>query len=189
MSISVVIPSIPRRSGLLGEALQSVYDQELAAAETCVAVDTREEGAAATRQRALSLASSDWVAFLDDDDLMLTEHLRVLMDGATEHNADYVFSYFVRKKGGDPLGHFGKRFDNAAPHHTTMTILVRTELAKRVGFANHVHANGSWPGEDWAFTLGCVELGAKIVHVPQETWIWRRHAGNTSGLPGRGDAR
>jgi hypothetical protein len=135
------------------------------------------------------MATGDWVAFLDDDDEFLVHHLEILVEAAHRERADYVFSYFVRKQGGDPLGHFGKRFDPRKPHHTTMTVLVRTELAKSVGFLNHPNANDSWPGEDWRFTLGCVEQGAHIVHHPEETWIWHRHGGNTSGLVGRGDAR
>lgn len=190
-SISVVIPSLPKRIDLLGEALASVYRQSVPPIETCIAVDTGHRGAAATRQRALEMASGEWVAFLDDDDYFLPEHLETLAQGAHATGADYVFSWFVRSMGGDPLGHFGKIFDPAAPHHTTMTVLVRRELALAAGFADYPGAGPSagWSGEDWRFTLRCIELGARIVHVPAETWVWRRHRGNTSGIPGKGDAR
>lgn len=186
-TISVAIPSLPSRVGMLGEALKSVYDQEMPAHDVCVAVDTRHEGAARTRQRALQMATSEWVAFLDDDDLMLPQHVRALYQCAVDTGADYTFSYFVRAKGGDPLGHFGKMFNPQAPHHTTMTVLVRRELAMSVGFLGpDMHQD--WSGEDWRFTLGCIEAGAKIVHHPEETWIWNRHRGNTSGLATKGDA-
>lgn len=188
MTISVVIPTIPQRSAMLGEAINSVRCQELYPSEICIAVDSQRQGAAATRQRALNMASAQWVAFLDDDDIMLPDHLKALHDHAYLTDADYVFSYFVRSKGGDPLGHFGKPFNPSVPHHTTITILVKRELAQSIGFNNHADANPAWCGEDWRFTLSCVEAGAKIVHLPRETWIWTRHPGNSSGIPGRGNA-
>ncbi len=187
--VSAVIASLPSRGSLLGEALKSVYDQTEPVRETCIAVDTQRLGAARNRDAALRMASAHWIAFIDDDDLWLPFHIEHLLNCAEETSADYVFSYFVRAEGGDPLGHFGKVFDPAAPHHTTITTLVRRELAQEVGFTNHPDANGNWPGEDWAFLLGCVDRGAKIVHHPEESWIWRRHSGNTSGIWGRGDAQ
>lgn len=189
-SISVVIPTLPKRDDLLGAALKSVYDQLFPAREICIAVDSQREGAAKTRQRALELATCEWVAFLDDDDEMLPMHLNSLVGCAEKTGADYVFSWFMRAKGGDPLGHFGKVFNPAVPHHTTMTVMVRRELALEAGFVNYPGADDrNWSGEDWQFTLRCIELGAKIVHHPEETWIWRRHSGNSSGVVGKGDAR
>lgn len=190
--ISVIIPHVPSRTALLGEALASVYGQERGRDlidDVCIAADTQRLGAAATRQRALNLTRGYWVATLDDDDYFYPDHLLKLWQHARDTDADYVFSWFDRSKGGDPLGHFGKTFDPAAPHHTTATVLVKRDLAMLAGYANHEDANAHWPGEDWRFTLCCVELGAKIVHLPEETWVWRRHAGNTSGMPGKGDAK
>lgn len=187
--VSAVIAALPSRNALLGEALKSVYDQTERVRETCISTDTQRLGAARNRDAALRLASSTWVAMLDDDDTWLPQHVKALLDCAEETGADYVFSYFVRAEGGDPLGHFGKVFNPAEPHHTTVTTLVRRELAQDVGFFDHADASGVWSGEDWRFTLECVARGAKIVHHPEETWVWRRHSGNTSGLWGRGDAQ
>lgn len=190
-AITVAIPTHKARtkSGLLNNALDSVYAQTRAASAISVAQDVFEEGAARTRQRALDMVSTPWTAFLDSDDEFLPFHLEKLMQCAQDTKADYVFSYFVRARGGDPLGHFGKPFDPANPHHTTITVLVRTELAKDVGFVNHPDHNPQWAGEDWLWLLGCVERGAKVVHHPEETWVWNRHGGNTSGVWGRGDAQ
>lgn len=189
MSISVVIPSIPTRTELLAEALRSAYNQTLPPTEVCIAVDTRREGAAITRHRALLMASCEWVAFLDDDDMFLPEHLETLWNGAQEHKAQYVYSYFRRDVGGDPLGYFGKGFDPTSPHQTTITTLVRRDIAVAAGFLNHFDMHPNWSGEDWRFTLRCLGLGAHIMHIPKETWIWRRHWGNSSGIVGRGDAK
>lgn len=189
--ITVVIPTHTERihNGMLQRATSSVHAQTVPATAIAVAVDLERKGAAHTRQHALEMAQTQWVAFLDSDDEFLPNHLADLTDTAAQHEADYVYSYFVRAQGGDPLGHFGKPFNPAAPHHTTMTVLCRRELAMQAGFLPHDDMHHDWSGEDWRFTLRCVDLGAKIVHLPQETWIWHRHGGNTSGLVGKGDAR
>ena len=183
--VTVVIPTIPpRRFDLLPQAIASVWAQEYPISALSVAVDVHRDGAWRTRQRALDAARTTWVAFLDDDDEFYPPHVAHLMACALEHDAAYAFSYWDLTKTPDILGHFGKVYDHANPHHTTMTVLVKTELAQAVGFTPRLpeHEAG---GEDWRFTLGCVELGAKIVHLPEQTWHWRWHGKNTSGREDR----
>jgi hypothetical protein len=199
VDIGVVIPAHPARvrSGFLERAISSVMGQTYPATELHVAIDHQREGAWATRDRALRGVRSEWTAFLDSDDELMPQHLAVLADGVECSGADYLFTYYqVRDPFGrdvpvDPLGHFGRRFDPAAPHQTTITVLVRTELAQQVGFHPppvDATVGGQRYGEDYAFTLGCVAAGAKIVHIPQRTWWWHHHGRNTSGLPTQGDA-
>jgi len=198
--ITVCIPAHPARvaNGMLERAVQSVRNQLLPAVDISIAIDETGAGAAATRQRALDAVTTEWVAFLDSDDLFYPEHLRVLAAGAKIYGADYLFSYYmVHGPDGqplphiDPLGHFGKPFSNAAPHQTTITTLVKTELAKAVGFHDVPDGkliNGERFGEDFQFTVGCAQAGARIVHIPRKTWAWVHHGRNTSGVPGQGDA-
>jgi glycosyltransferase involved in cell wall biosynthesis len=179
--VTVVIPTIPpRRHDLLPEALYSVYQQDHPIDAISIAVDTHKQGAWQTRQRALDAALTTWVAFLDDDDLFKPMHVRRLLEHAADTNADYVFSYWDLEQLGDFLGLFGKPFDAAKPHHTTMTVLVKTELAKNVGFSARNDSDIAG-GEDWRFMLGCVSAGANIVHLPEQTWVYRWHGSNTSG--------
>lgn len=194
----MVIPSIPPRAAMLQRAVASVLAQELPAAAISIAVDTGKQGAAATRDRALRAVRTEYTAFLDDDDQMRPEHLRVLMEGAEESGADYVYSYYtVAAADGtllphvDPLGHFGRPFDPSHPHQTTITVLVRTDLAQQVGFRDPPEGalvHGQRFGEDFQMTVDCAAAGATFLHVPQRTWLWHHHAGpggNTSGLPSR----
>lgn len=198
--ITVVIPAHPVRvmNGMLSTAVASVAAQTLPAAALSIAVDLNREGAAKTRQRALEAVRTEWTAFLDSDDWFYPEHLKVLAAGARSFDADFVFSYYMvhRRDGSewpenDPLGHFGKPFSPAAPHQTTITVLVRTEIAQAVGFSDPPEdsiVGGHRGGEDWHFTVGCVQAGAKVVHVPRRSWAWVHHGLNSSGLPDRGDA-
>jgi glycosyltransferase involved in cell wall biosynthesis len=181
--ITVVIPTIPPRQDMLARAVASAVNQTLTPDALSVAVDTEHGGAAVVRQRALRTVDTVWVAFLDDDDWFFPQHLRTLMSIARDADADYAYSWF---DGNDPFPqHRGRQMDPANPHHTTMTILVKTELAKIVGFANHPDANVVWTGEDWLFTQKCIEAGAKFIGTDQVTWFYNVHSGNTSGLGSR----
>lgn len=189
--VTAVIPTIPpRMKTSLPKALHSVATQTHRVAGISIAVDTERRGAWHTRGRALAGATTEWVAFLDDDDHWYPQHLERLLTTAEETNADYVFSYFDlgvncagRAGGHDPLGHFGRHFDPKNPHHTTMNVLVKRELAQSVGFTPP--SDDSPVGdEDWRFVLGCVNAGAKIVHLPERTWSYNCY-GNTAGLPRR----
>lgn len=192
--VTVCIPSIPPRAHFLNRAISSVTLQTRPAAAVSVAVDLNHDGAWVTRDRALRAVQTEWVAFLDDDDWFLPSHLDVLTRCAAETGADYVYSWYVIQDrdgnviNADPLGYFGKAFDPDNPTQTTITTLVRTELAQEAGFqlptdGDLIH--GQRAGEDWNFTLRCLALGARIVHVPERTWIWSHHGANTSGMPSR----
>jgi glycosyltransferase involved in cell wall biosynthesis len=187
--ITVAIPSIPPRRKMLNEAIRSVVNQTLPAAAISVAVDVDRQGAPATRQRALDAVQTEWVAFLDDDDLFMNVHLGALYAHAMETDADFVYSWFWVPGGADPFPatHFTNPFDPNDPVETTITVLVRTELAKEVGFQAINRGHGQNTGEDRFFTLGCMQAGGKISHLVERTWYWRHHQGNTSGLTTKGD--
>jgi glycosyltransferase involved in cell wall biosynthesis len=195
--VTVVIPSISPRARLLRRAVYSVLNQTHAAAGISIALDLHREGAGPTRQRALDGVTTPWVAFLDDDDEFLPLHLELLLDHALQTGADYAYSWFkvVRPDGviieNDPVfppGHYLNPWDDANPRQTTVTTLVRTELAKQVRFIppeGEDTIDGQRWGEDWQFTLGCLAAGAKISHLVAKTWLWHHDSGNTSGRPDR----
>lgn len=200
LEITVCIPAHPARvaNGMLDRAVASVEAQKHPVADISIAVDYAGAGAAVTRQRALDEVRTEWVAFLDSDDWFFPEHLQCLAAGARIYRADYLFSYYLVHDaagkpwpGNDPLGHFGRPFNNARPHQTTITTLVRTELAKSIGFqdvAPGALIDGQHYGEDFQFTVGCAQAGARIIHIARRTWAWSHHGRNSSGMPGRGDA-
>jgi hypothetical protein len=194
--VTVVIPSIPPRSEMLLRAIRSVQAQTHPASAISVAVDTCRLGAAHTRQRALMKANTPWVAFLDDDDEFLPDHLQKLVEFALETGADYVYSWFKVVSGGvvlehDPVfppTHFTEPWNPADPRQTTITTLVRTELAQEVGFLpppiDGKTPDGNIHGEDWSFTLECNRRG-RIEHLAEKTWLWHHDSLNTSGRPDR----
>lgn len=194
-TIAVAIPVHPRRltNGKLGRAVASVAAQTLTPAGLAVAVDLDRRGAPHTRQAALDMVdpSYGWIAFLDSDDEFHPDHLAALWACARDTGADYVYSWFDSPCHFDPFpDNFGIPFDPAKPVETTSTILVRADLARQVRFSE---PPADWHGlntaEDRRFTLGCIDAGARIVHLPRRTWTWHNCGdGNTSGLPTKGDA-
>lgn len=190
--VTVAIPSIPPRAALLARAVGSAVHQSLPPSAISISVDNLRDGAAINRQRALDAVDTEWTAFLDDDDEFYPMHIERLMCAALEQEADYVYSYFDIARGGDPLGHLGKVFDPGDIRQTTITVLVRTTLAKEVGFVQWTDdgqlIDGQRYGEDYAWTVGCVNAGGKLYHLPEQTWVWHRdnyESPNTSGRPDR----
>lgn len=193
--ISVIIAAHPARlrSGLLSRAMTSVLAQTLPPSAIHVAMDLERQGAAQTRQRALEAVSTPWVSVIDSDDIWLPQHLEKLMGHAKETGADYVYSWFsTLPPGHDPFPptHFSNDFNPADPIETTVTVLVRTAIAKQVGYHNLERGEAN-SGEDFRMLLGCLEVGAIVSHLKERTWIWDigTQGQNTSGLPTKGDAR
>jgi hypothetical protein len=193
--ITVVVAAHPARlrGGLLSRALTSVMNQSLPPAAISIAVDLRKEGAAATRQRALDAVQTPWMAVIDSDDVWMPHHLRCLMDHALDKGADYVYSGHESLPPGHsplPLTHYQREFNYDDPIETTVTVLCRTGLAKQARYEplNRGETNS---GEDFRFLLKCMELGAVISCYQGVTWYYDigTRGQNTSGLPGRGDAR
>ena len=187
--VTVCIASHPARTSTwLGAAITSVLRQTVQPAAILVVNDIERQGAGWTRRQLLAAVDTEWIAWLDSDDEWYPQHLERLLATADATGAVFVYSWF---DGGDPLGHFGLPFNPCTPHHTTMGHMVRTDIAKRVGFYDS--QPGPFSNEDWLFIVGVSEIacrdGLKMVHLPERTWYYRQNGQNSSGQPGQGDAR
>lgn len=190
--ITAVVIAHPARltNGLLSRALQSITDQTLQPDAIVVVNDRGRQGAGWARREALRQVKTTRFAWLDSDDHWYKTHLEDLNKVMDEAGSKYVYSWFDGQ--GDPLGHFGRPFNPCTPHHTTITALIDTELAKEVGYQDNDPA-GRFANEDWKFILGfsalCCERGYKMTHLAKRTWFYEQHGQNSSGKPGQGDAR
>jgi glycosyltransferase involved in cell wall biosynthesis len=199
---TVVIPTHPARGAaddphsLLGRAVASVLAGDVLPQTIAIAVDHEGRGAGWCRQQALDRAleaGTKWVSFLDSDDTWYPNHLAVHKgllidpDGVQQHEVAY--SWF---DGNDPFPmHRGRVWNPKEEHHTTMTITVDTDLIRRSG-ACFVQPDGpmhqEWSGEDWQMILALNKAGGRFIGTGEITWTYHVHAGNTSGLPTKGDA-
>lgn len=185
--ITVVIPTIPIRGACMMQAMGSAWLNTLKPDGFSVAIDHDRKGAAPTRQRALMAVNpkdSPLVAFLDDDDEFMPEHLEKLRNHMLVTGADYVYGWFEAVGMNDPFpaSHFTDEFDPANPIETTITVMVRTELAQEVGFHRDPERKHN-SGEDYQFLLGCLAAGGKVAHLAERTWYYNYHGMNTGGLP------
>lgn len=185
--VTAVIPCHTPRlvDGSLHRAVASVLDQTLPVDAITIALDASGDGAAATRQRALDMVDTQWVAFLDADDHWHPNHVATLHELAMTSGADYTYSWFSGNQPFPAATHRGRAMNPDQSHHTTMTVMVRTTLAQQVGFANHPHATPAESAEDWWFLLRCIQAGAQFAGTPEVTWHYTADGGNTSGLPQR----
>lgn len=188
--VTVLIAAHPirLRNGLVNEAFASVTAQTLQPDSIIMVNDIERAGAGRTRQKLLRMVETEWLAWCDSDDLWYPNHLQDLMQVAEQTDSVWVFSWF---DGPDPLGHFGLPFNPCTPHHTTMGVLERTDLAKEVGFLDS-QKNSLFSNEDWAHITGfsamACERSLRMTHLPKRTWLYRQQGQNSSGLSTRGDA-
>jgi glycosyltransferase involved in cell wall biosynthesis len=210
-TVGVSIASIPPRAPLLARALASVCAQTRPADQIVVHIDHEGVGAPDSKNAALAAIATDWVAFLDDDDEFLPQHLEHLLQTAEETGADLVYPWYQGINMGifhipDELGNLriplGIPFRQvhadmilAGNNFIPTTVLVRTQLAQEVGgFAvsgargPHDNIEGD-TGDDRALWQRLLNAGAKFVHHPEITWEWCGHDGvsgaHTSGMPWR----
>lgn len=174
---------------MLSEALTSVLHQTVVPDQVIIELDHVGRGPAVTRNQAWRRAETDWVAFLDDDDLFLNWHVEALLEGASTTGADLVYSQY-QIQGDDEVDPFvtwhGRVFDEELRqvllwerNFIPVTVLVRRELLQAVdGFPEDVRMN-----EDWALWRRLLAHDVKFTHVPRRTWVWRWHAGRCGGLP------
>jgi len=193
--ITVIIPHIPSRVDELSRALRSVAVQTHPARNIVVAADLFKDGSAITRNRALMTnLDTNWVAFLDDDDEWLPNHLEVLTQAAAEHNAHVVYPGCMvldpdgyRIPGRPEWGRYGKPFDPdllRQQSYIPVTSLVRTKMARKALFGPPAtHPDSDY--DDWGFYLRLLDQDATFHHVQEITWKWHHHGRNTSGRPDR----
>lgn len=175
--ICVVIPTIPPRAERLRRALRSVHSQQHKATAVAVAVDNERRGAGATRNKALEMATCEWVAFLDDDDEFLEHHLLRCWETAQETGADVIVPWYQVIGGSDPLpAHRGLQPNPNAMHQFGITCLVRREAIGDIRFVED-------PWEDFHFWTALGQAGAAFHAIPDITWLWWHWGYNTSGRP------
>ena len=196
-SVAVCITSIPSRRKMLREAVDSAVRQVRVPDELHVSIDHVGVGAAANRNAAWRAASTEWIAFLDDDDLLFPQHLSTLLE--LSDGADLIYPWFELHEGPDPLyvprngqltpafgvpfGDEQKRYIFTSGNFIPVTVLVRRELLADVGGFPQP-GTVEWPHEtceDWGCWQRLLRAGATFRHVPQRTWRWRWHGKNTSG--------
>lgn len=170
MSVTVITPSLPGRSSLRALALASVAQQTLPPEAHLIGIDYARRGSSAMRNTLARSCETDWIAPLDDDDILYPEHLERLV--AAGDYADVVYPYCrVFGREWNP----NREFDAPAlmaGNYIPITTLIRRELIFALdGWRDSSQVEHGW--EDWDFWLRALEAGARFVCVPHITWEYR----------------
>jgi GT2 family glycosyltransferase len=131
-------------------------------------------GPAVIRNEIMRRLSCEYVAFLDDDDLMDADHLETLLAAAWTHEADLAFSWY-RKVGSTPETERIHVWDDYAlgvmlggRNLIPVTVVAKREvLLEAGGFDQHARY------EDYALWMRMLQRGCRFVVVPRETWTYR----------------
>lgn len=166
--VSVLTASIPERGGMLAEAVASVSSQTLKPTVHLVAVDQVKLGAPEVYNQLARCVTTEWMTFLDDDDLMDTNHLETLMSGVAD-DVDVVYTG-CRCTGPHSYEGYNQPFDETLLETSSIipiTALVRTELYNKVE-----GMRTEW-GYDWRLWQRIVEAGASVKRLDAVTWTYR----------------
>lgn len=176
MKIAVITPSKPNRPRLLEECKASVKAQTKQPDAHYISVDMSGLGPSLVRNSLVkSLAPEyDWLAFLDDDDLLLPQHLEKL--SAVAESADVVYSSCQRGHATviEPFDREKLRYGN----FIAVTSLVRRSMFEKVGGFPDVKRC-----EDWLLWQKIADAGGRFVFVKEQTWVYRTNPQDSRNAP------
>lgn len=207
--ISILVPTYNTPKIFLEQMIESILNQSYESWELCIAdatpLDTNgvsfvkavvagyndsrikyqhlesNQGIAENTNRALKMASGDYIGLLDHDDLLepnaLFEVMNALFTGAdmvyTDEDkvlkdlSEYYAPHFKPDFSIDLL-----RSNNYITHFT----LIKKSLVDEIGGFDATFDGA----QDYDFILRCIEHAEKIIHVPKVLYHWRMHEGSTA---------
>ena len=144
----------------------------------------RNGGISENTNECMKLASGDWIALFDHDDLLspnalfeamktLQAHPETELIYTDEDKVDETGKMFT-----DP--HFKPDYDPEllrTNNYICHFLMIKKELADRVG-GLRTEYNGA---QDFDYILRCTEETSSIVHIPKVLYHWRIHAQSTAG--------
>lgn len=204
--VSILMPVYNVKELWLRQAIDSVIAQHYSAWELCIVNDAstdahiapvlnayverdsrikvvhseQNEGISGATQRALELASSDFIALLDNDDVLFPHALHLMMQTQQSSNADWLYSDFVMRDGDKLSRPFFK--PNYSPERLMAQMYVnhfqvmRRNLVQQVGGFRKGY-DGS---QDYDLALRVMEASPKVAHVPWPLYQWRAVPGSTA---------
>jgi succinoglycan biosynthesis protein ExoO len=153
-------------------------------------------GPSRARNAALAVAGGEWVAIVDADDLMQPDRLSRMLDAARHHSADAVADdqlafgetaesgarpMFAALVGEGPawIG-AGDLLREETPAARAAPLGYLKPLIRRAMLDADPYDESLRNGEDFDLYLRLVLEGARLLLVPDATYLYRRHAASTS---------
>lgn len=212
-TISILMPTYNTDPSMLRAAIESVRSQLYPHWQLCIADDnsTKEATLDVIREysesdarikialrkynghiseatnTALTLATGDYVAFLDHDDLLTEDALFYMAAAAIETGADLLYSDEdkIDNSGIVFEPHFKPAFNYTlllSLNYICHFVVARRHLVNRLGGLRTAY-NGS-QDHDLLLRLAAILDHDKIVHVPHVLYHWRSHQASTAQSSG-----
>lgn len=172
--VTVITPTIDGRFDVLHEAMESVRRQTLVGVQHSILQDTHGDGPARLRNAMLDSCETQYVAFLDDDDLLDPDHLESLLAVLEREEASVAYSFCRVEPAGAivvPRPSDSRqvwRLMNAGRNVIPVTV-----LAKRSAI---LAGQGFWAAdryEDYSLWMRLKTLGHSFARLERETWTYR----------------
>lgn len=207
--ISIIVPVYNTDDKLLKEMLESVIAQSYKKWELCLADGSDSDhdyvgktiarfmsndnrikyirlvknlGISGNTNAAIEMSTGDYIALLDNDDLLSQGALYEVVDAINETNADFLYSdeatFNIKPSDSDSM-HFKPDFSPdylRALNYICHLSVIKKSLALEVGLYNPQY-DGS---QDYDFTFRVTEKAKKIHHISKPLYYWRIHAGSVA---------
>ena len=210
--ISVIVPTYRTPKRFLVEMIESVRSQTYPDWELCIAdgsegdrsvlrilkkyhrrdsrirfrINEKNFGISGNTNEALKMASGDFIALLDHDDVLSPDALYEAAE-AVRNNPEADLIYSDEDKFSEDVR---DRFEPAfkpdfdweyfrANNYICHLCVIRASLLREVGGFRDEY-NGA---QDFDLFLRCAEKARRIVHIPKVLYHWRCHQGSTAANP------
>ncbi|MDQ0196268.1 glycosyltransferase family 2 protein [Paenibacillus wynnii] len=141
------------------------------------------QGVSASRNRGISLASSEWIAFLDSDDMWDRFKLEKQIGLVEESNAEFVFtgSSFINEKGDNYLGIFEVPKKVSYKELRTHNVISCSSVLIKKRFFNEIKMEKDDMHEDYAVWLRVLKTGVCAFGINESLLVYRISRNSKSG--------
>ena len=209
--ISIIVPTYETPEMFLREMIESVQQQTYSNWELCIADGsvsdqvmqviqaytqadkriivkklTKNKGIADNTNAAIAIASGEYIALLDHDDLLAPDALFEVVRCVNDNEkADVIYSD-EDKITADSARRFEPHFKTdfniellRSNNYITHFFVVRTNLIRQVGGFRREYDGA----QDYDFIFRCTEAAKHICHIPEVLYHWRTHQASTADNP------
>lgn len=186
--ITVITPSIPGREHFLAETVASVSAQTVPPHAHLIRCQNpgerdrsgKEDHMVSQHNALLAAVTTGWLAVLHDDDTYLPHHIETIAAALDGADVVYTFSTTVEVSRANVNGWSQDQLVRALEGSNIIPACAAIRVERMRGI-------GGWQHEDrplysdWSNWLRLARAGARFRCVPEPTWGYRFHDGQTCG--------